>query len=826
MHQQGPGTSHVGSTMDRGTLPIGVRTWVATARSVLFLHRLGDALVPLAAIIAIYAALALFGVVAIMPFWLHWALLGVLFLCVIAAIWLGARSFRLPTHEQAVAKVEADSGLGHRPLSHLEDRQASNLVDPLATQLWRRHQARLWRAIGPLRLSWPASDLAMRDPFALRILAFVIVVAGLGLAWDDAPRRLLSGLVPRSADATSEPLSIEAWITPPGYTRLPPLTLAANSQQANSPGDAAQAVDVPVGSRLLVQVRGKAGRGSLNANGEAMEFQVVDAATQRLETILRRGNAISVAVGGEKFTWPIRIVPDAAPRATLSEPRSTDRGVLRLVYGATDDFGIVETRLSLTRKSKTFDLPVPIHAIDPRQVKGSSFQDFTAHPWAGLEVELRVVAKDALGQIGASAPRSFVLPERHFYHPIARAIIALRKQLSANPDQAGAVARGLRQLQRQPQAFDDDISTYLALDFAQRRLDAGTDEEMLGSIQQLMWDTALALEDGGVSLAMRELRRLQRALEEALANGASDEEIQRLMNELQQAMNEYLQQLQQQIAKALEKGMQLGALDENAIALSQQDLNDMLNQARRMAESGARDSARQMLDQLQNMLENLQMGMPMMADRDSQAQRMLGDLGRILRQQQQLLEDTFRMQRNRQPGSGEGELGQGPTAGLPGEAGQGAARQDALRQMLGDLMRRFSNMTGDIPSGMGSAEQAMRGATDALRGEALEDAARNQNEALQSLQQSLQQMSEMMRQQIGTRRGQGQREQMDPFGRALSEQDGPGGDAVARENQDRVPLDQNLDRSRQLFEELRSRRNEAARPRMERDYIDRLLRQF
>ena len=33
---------------------------------------------------------------------------------------------------------------------------------------------------------------------------------------------------------------------------------------------------------------------------------------------------------------------------------------------------------------------------------------------------------------------------------------------------------------------------------------------------QLLWDTALALEDGGVSIAMRELRRLQRELEEAL----------------------------------------------------------------------------------------------------------------------------------------------------------------------------------------------------------------------------------------------------------------------------------------------------------------------
>ncbi len=39
-------------------------------------------------------------------------------------------------------------------------------------------------------------------------------------------------------------------------------------------------------------------------------------------------------------------------------------------------------------------------------------------------------------------------------------------------------------------------------------------------------------------------------------------------------------------------------------------------------------------------------------------------------------------------------------------------------------------------------------------------------------------------------------------------------------------MQSDIDRSRQIFEELRQRRNETSRPKFERDYLDRLLRQF
>ncbi len=816
-------------------LPVRVRLWSGLAWLFLVLERVLRHLGPAAGIVALFGIFALFDLFSLAPLWLHWGLLGLFAVSLGAALWLGLRGWRWPGHAEALRRLEADSGFSHRPLTHLEDRQASNLVDPWAAVLWSHHRKRLLGSLGQLNLAPPRSDIARRDPLAVRGLALVLLALGLFLAWDQAGTRLAAAIVPQArstADLSS--IVVEAWITPPDYTRLAPISLKADTENASAEVESqSAAIDIPVGSKLLVQIQGLSGNASLNANDATQPMQALDGDTQRVEAVLSKGARIAIEGDGIDVSWPIALKPDLPPAAALQEPQITDRAVLRLSYGANDDFGVADMRLVINQGQENLELPLTVQGADPRQVKGTAFQDLTAHPWAGLPVELRAVARDALGQIGASAPIAMTLPERKFFHPVARAIIEERKRLSQDAKNARPVARKLVQLAQQPEAFDGDIVTYMALDTMVNRLVTGKDaegapaKEELADIQQLMWDTALALEDGGVSMAMRELRRLQRELEEALARGASDEEIERLMNELQQAMNEYLRQMQQQMQQAMEKGMPMGRLNPDSLMLSQQDLNEMLNQARRMAQSGSRDSAQQMLDQLQNMLENLQMGMPMPGPGNGEAQKMLSDLGRIMNQQQQLLQDTFRAQRGQQPGDGQGEgMGEGSGSGPYGDyPGQGAAAQEALRQQLGDLMRRFGNAAGDIPQGMGQAEQSMRGATDALNGQDLDSAAQAQNEALERLQQSMRQMSDMLQQQAGSR-GPGQRDPMDPFGRSYDDDEGPGGDAYAREGTDVVPLQSDIDRSRQIFEELRQRRNQTGRPKFERDYLDRLLRQF
>ena len=112
-----------------------------------------------------------------MPLWLHWVGWGCL-----PWAWLppcgSAAGWRRPSAE-ALRRLEGDSGFTHRPLTHLEDRQASNLVDPWAAVLWAQHHRRLLASLGQLNLAPPRSDIARRDPLALRGLALVLLALGL-----------------------------------------------------------------------------------------------------------------------------------------------------------------------------------------------------------------------------------------------------------------------------------------------------------------------------------------------------------------------------------------------------------------------------------------------------------------------------------------------------------------------------------------------------------------------------------------------------------------------------------------------------------------------
>ena len=93
-----------------------------------------------------------------------------------------------------------------------------------------------------------------------------------------------------------------------------------------------------------------------------------------------------------------------------------------------------------------------------------------------------------------------------------------------------------------------------------------------------LWTIALGIEDGDLSLAAQALRDAQEALRKALENGASDEEIQRLTENLRQAMQQFLQAL----ADEAQQNPQANNLPPNANVqtLRQQDLERMLDRSR------------------------------------------------------------------------------------------------------------------------------------------------------------------------------------------------------------------------------------------------------
>jgi hypothetical protein len=91
---------------------------------------------------------------------------------------------------------------------------------------------------------------------------------------------------------------------------------------------------------------------------------------------------------------------------------------------------------------------------------------------------------------------------------------------------------------------------------------------------------------------------------------------------------------------------------------------------------------------------------------------MLDQLSDLLRQQQQLMDDTQRMQQEGESGE-EGEQGGQPSPG--GSPGDLADRQQGLGQMLDQLMRQFGQNGMDAPESFGEAGENMQGAQGSLR---------------------------------------------------------------------------------------------------------------
>src|SRR5205085_310517 len=268
------------------------------------------------------------------------------------------------------------------------------------------------------------------------------------------------------------------------------------------------------------------------------------------------------------------------------------------------------------------------------------------------------------------------------------------------------------------------------------RLAHGRDKDTISSVEQMLWDTALRIEDGRMALAEQDLRRLQQQLQDALAKNAPDAEIERLMSELRQALDRYLQSLAEELQRNPDAAMQ--PTDPSKV-ITGRDLQRMLDRARDMARSGARDQARELLSQMQNMLENLRAARPGQMQRGaSEAQQMMRGLQQLMQRQQQLLDKSFRAQRQQQGQQGQqGQPGDDQDGmAQSGEMGDEAGEQEGLRHSLGELMRRLGEGMGDIPDPFGRAERAMRDATGALQRGHAGEAIGPQTEALDQLQQA------------------------------------------------------------------------------------------
>ncbi|MCA3337572.1 MAG: DUF4175 family protein [Roseomonas sp.] len=815
------------------------------------------ALWPPLGILGAFLALAFTGLLPSLPPVLH---LLILIGFAAALGYLGYRAalgLSKPAADAAARRLERDSGLAHRPLAVLADRPAGD--DPMAQALWQAHRDRAVAQLGQLSVSRPSPGLAARDPRALRAAVLVALVASLGMAGREAAERLLAALVPPFAEPASAPAALaarfEAWVTPPAYTGAPPQFLNA----------AGGAVAVPSGSRLHMVFSGSANPPELRLGSAAHAFARMDAQSHALELPLTEGGALVLKRDGRDVAqWALTITPDAPPVVAWDpSPARAGRGLgLRLPWKAEDDWGLVALRVELRLKQRpsappvTQDMPLPGGA--PRQAQGSAQHDFSAHPWAGLEVEARLFARDGAEQEGKSEGAFLVLPERRFSHPVAQQLIALRRALSLDPGAREPARRELDRITNAPEAFEHDTGMYLTLRSARHRLLRDRRDEAVPEVQQILWDVAVALEEGRTDRTARALNQAREALREALEEARRDNperspeqraELQRRIQELREAIRRHLEALAERMQRENNEAL---SYDPQQRVFDRRELERRTRRLEDAARDGRQEDAEREMAELEEMLQALEEGRTSRAeDRQRQqrqrGQQQMGALQDMVRREAEMLDRAHRRSGEQDINRTDSRRPPPPRPQTPEareEAARDARTQRALRRALGELMQQVGELTGDVPAPLAEADRAMRDAAEALAEG--RDPRGAQQQAIRALTEGGRQMSQRMQRQFGPPQpgegeGEGEGQEMagdqqgsegqenqlgegrDPLGRDRRE---TGGSAQDNAGDTLVPGEAERLRSHQLQQELRRRGAERERAPVELDYIDRLLRRF
>ena len=746
--------------------------------------------------------------------------------------------FRWPSREEGLGRLDRSAGLRHRPVTALADTLATR--DPVAHALWQAQRARTLTAIKRVRAGLPSPRLPLHDRWALRSLVMVLMVATY-IAADGERTERVAAAFDWNGMLTSTNVRVDAWVAPPPYTGKPPMILSkTNADPASFDGGP---LPVPAGSTLTVRSSGGSFDVALGGGvtEKANAGKPPEGTNERHFTIVADGTARVRAPAGLP-QWTFSAIADRVPAISLAKrPERQARGSLLMSYRLEDDYGVTEAHAEFSTRPgpaakdgavarPLFDPPqfaLVLPNARPRSGIGQTVKDLSESPYAGAEVTLTLTARDDAGNEGRSEPLDLRLPERVFTKPLARALIEQRRILALDANQNKQVHTALDALLIAPEVFTPKVGEYLGLYSVTKQLEEARIDAQLREVVASLWGLAVSIEDGNITDVEKSLRAAQDALKEALERGASDEEIKKLTENLRAALDNYLRQLAEQMRNNPEQLAR--PLDPNSRVMRPQDLDNMIERMERLSRSGDKDAARQLLDQLQQMLENLQMAQPGQGE-GGDLQQSLNELGDMIRKQQQLRDKTYRqgLDSRRDHDHGQERSGQNAMSGL--QRDQQALRdrlqtlqQELAKRGMGPSQHGMQGQSAGPGDDLGQADSAM-GQADGRLGEGHADSAVDaQGRALDALRKGARSLAEALQQgedgpdsRVGRQNGG----QTDPLGRPLH------GREFGNDTTVKIPGEIDVQRVRRILEELRRRIADPSRPKIELDYIERLLKDY
>ncbi|MDK1388484.1 TIGR02302 family protein [Sinorhizobium sp. 8-89] len=850
------------------------------ARSVLLAEQVLPRTLMPASLVLLFLSAGWLGFFRVAPLWLHAAMLLAFFAGLFFSL-LPLTRIRWPENADADRMLEERNYLPHQAIRVQDDTPATD--GAFGAALWREHQARMARLVRGLDTGLPRPDIARHDPLALR--AVPVLLACLAFAYSYSNR---AGLVTDAfrlpqQQVVAADIRIDAWVTPPAYTGRAPIFLTGRQDtgpaQEQPPAQEKALITVPQFSDLTVRITGAGPEARVSyAEAGGSEPIVVPTSDDKAgsepkketqDTAQAPRNGVrnhlykitkdgTLSVGGQ--SWNFKITPDSVPDIAFDgAPRPTVNAALEISFLAHDDYGIAQAWAEI----KPVDeppagarslYPPPEYRLDlprrnAREAKGTTSRNLSEHPLAGERVLITLVARDAAGQEGRSVPQETILPARQFFEPLAAAVAEQRQVFALNVNDLPRAIDLNDALTLYAEETIPNLTHFLLIQSARTRMTLARNDDMLRDAADHLWEIALGIEDGDLSLAERRLRDAQQALSDALERNASDEEIAKLMQELRQAMQEYMQALAQEAAK----NPRTAANPDQNNVLRQQDLQKMMDQIENLARSGARDQARQLLSELQRMMNNLQAGrMPQMGEQNNAMRQQMDKLGQLMQQQQQLMDETFKLDQALRDRMQRGDPLQGEDNELfgqdmpqdPGQRNDPNAQpsplddmtaeqlkealkqlrqqQEGLGKQLGELQKGLEDLGIKPGKGFGQAQREMKGAADALGEGQGEQAVGNQGRALQALREGAQDMMNQMQAQ-GQGQGPGQgvpqygQNGRDPLGRRQQNVGPDFGDQV------KVPDEIDTQRAREILDAIRRKLGDSLSPEAERQYLERLL---
>lgn len=771
------------------------RTWVG-----LISERFVRAFWPLYSLIFAGIAVVLMGGLDAMG---DWALLGVVIAALIAVWQLvrGAALFSLPQKGDVIARLDA-SVVG-APIGALLDTQGTGGADASSIALWRAHRDQMFRRAQTAQAQLGDLRLSSFDMYGLRYVAVTACLVGLLFGntahIGDLPV-ILSGDTPNRAVPTWE-----GWITPPRHTGLPRMYLA----------------DLPQGELRLPEQSEIA----LRLYGEEGALEIEHTLTQSGDIIRVEQSGVLKVEGEGGAEWRVFAIRDQPPRILVTGPSESQAdGTFRQDFSARDDYGAVagsarfglnlaavERRFGFAtlpdpRDDITVDLPMALTG-NRTAFEETLVEQFERHPWAGLPVVMQMSVQDASGQTGAATPVETTLSARAFYNPVAQAVIEMRRDVLWARANGPRVAQILRALTHRPDERTAGSDTYLGVRHVIRSLEGEMPltPETQNAVAESLWDIARQLEDGDLADAKEALARAQERLAEAIRQGASEEEIERLSEELRRAMDDYMEQAARNSGQSEQEQAAEGG---EGTRVTQQDIDDLMARVEELLKEGRTEDALALLDALREMMENMQVTEGAPGDGDGEGLQRLAD---TLRDQQQLSDEAFRELQEQFDGDGEDSQG------------DLADRQQELREGLSELRETLPNSGGD--QALSGAGEAMDRAEEALRNDDLAGAIDGQAEAIERLREGMRGLSQDPSDgKSGHERGSAESGDdpaaRDPLGRDQGGLGAVGGDRGLS------PRAEIYNRARELMDEIQNRSKDQSRSQAELEYLERLLQQF